>query len=203
MRRALELAWLAAAAGTVPVGAVVSDQAGRVVHEGRSRLYERRSPGRELAGSLLGHAEVDALVRLDPERRHERLTITTTLEPCPLCLGAIHMATVGRLVFLGADPYGGAVGRLQTTPHTARVPLEVEGPRRDETGRLASALHVAFYLERSPHGHVVSTHRQLAPRTVTDALALGALDWQHLATSGAALADVLPDLLACLPGGDC
>lgn len=144
-RRALELAWDAFCSGTVPVGAVVSTADGQLLFEGRSRMYEQVAPAGELANSLLAHAEVNALGRLHPEERHEHLTLTSTLEPCPLCLGAVHMATVGRPVFLGSDPYGGAVGRLASTPHTARVPIAVEGPRPDAIGLLASALHVAFF----------------------------------------------------------
>jgi tRNA(Arg) A34 adenosine deaminase TadA len=196
--RALELAWEAGRSGTVPVGAVVTNVKGVVVFEGRSRMYERSAPPGELAGSLLAHAEVNALARLDPARRHENLTITSALEPCPLCLGATHMATVGRLVFLGADPYG----RLQSTPHTSRVPLLVVGPSPDNLGRLASALHVAFYLDRNPTGHVVSTHQQLAPRVVAAAAALMKWGWQSKAKSGAVLTEVLPDLLAVVSGID-
>jgi hypothetical protein len=60
------------------------------------------------------------------------------------------MSTVGRLVYLGVDPYGGAVGLLGDTAHTARVPVQVHGPREDSVGILVSALHVACYLQRNP-----------------------------------------------------
>lgn len=196
MVRALELAWEAFGNGTVPVGAVVTDAAGGVVFEGRSRMYERTAPPGELANSLLVHAEVNALARLDPDRRHEGLTVTSTLEPCPLCLGAIHMATVGRLVYLGGDPYGGSVGRMQTTPHTSRSRLSICGPRPDALGLLASALHIAFYLERNPVGHVVTTHRQLAPSVVVAAEALRTAGWGSGRATSARFLQVLPDLLS-------
>jgi tRNA(adenine34) deaminase len=193
--RALELAWEAFGSGTVPVGAVVTDAAGSVVFEGRSRMYDRIAPPGELANSLLAHAEINALARLDPDGRHEDLTITSTLEPCPLCLGAVHMATVGRLVYLGADPYGGSVGKIQTTPHTRRSGLLICGPRPDALGLLASALHVAFYLERNPQGHVVTTHRQVAPSAVSAAEALRAAGYASTRATSAPLSQVLPDLL--------
>ncbi len=191
-RRCLELAWTAWGRGTVPVGAVVTDAAGSVVFEGRSRMYDHEAPPGELANSLLAHAEVNALARLDPQARHEALTLTTSLEPCPLCVGAVAMATVGRLVYLGADPYAGAVGLLQPTPHTSRVPLEVVGPRADAFGLLASAMHVAFFLGRRPDGHVVATHRRLAPAVVIAAEALIDLG----APAAAAAGDPMPEELA-------
>ncbi len=200
--RALELAWEAFGGGTVPVGAVVTDASGTVVFEGRSRMYERTAPDGELANSLLAHAEVNALKRLDPNQRHEALTITSTLEPCPLCLGAIHMSTLGRLIYLGADPYGGAVGRMQTTPHTARSRIAISGPRADGLGRLASALHVAFYLKRNPAGHVVSTHRRLAPSAVSAAEALLASGWGGDAAASVPFLQALPDLLGTVAAAD-
>lgn len=201
--RALELAWKAYGRGTVPVGAVVTSPTGSVLFEGRSRMYEKRAPDGELANSLLAHAEVNALVRLNPAERHENLTITSTLEPCALCLGAIGMATVGRLVYLGPDPYGGAVGLQWPSPHVARVPLAVEGPRLDALGRLAAGLHVAFYLVRSPAGHVVRVHREQAPALLRAGRALVAAGAAELARSEADLAEVLPLLLGtvAMPAG--
>jgi len=200
--RALELAWEAFGSGTVPVGAVVTDTDGTVVLEGRSRMYERVAPAGELANSLLAHAEVNALARLDPNERHEALAITSTLEPCPLCLGAIQMSTVGRLAYLGSDPYGGAVGKVQTTPHTARSRLSITGPRNDDLGRLASALYVAFYLERNPQGHVVTTSRRLAPTAVAAAEALQAAGWKSSTAAAAPFPQVLPSLLSTVAAVD-
>lgn len=199
VERALALAWEAYGRGTVPVGAVVSDGDGTILFEGRSRMYELSAPPGELANSLLAHAEINALSRLDPVRRHEGLTITSTLEPCPLCYGAIGMATVGTLVYLGADPYGGAVGTQLPTPHVARVPLRMEGPSTDAIGLLASALHVAFYLQRNPNGQVVSTHRRLAPHILAAATQLHLAGAQQAATRGDELKDFLPEL-SSVPG---
>ena len=196
--RCLELAWQAWGHGTVPVGAVVTGPDGQVLYEGRSRMYESHAPAGELAGSLLAHAEVNALVRLDPERRHETLTLTTSLEPCPLCLGAAAMATVGHLCYVGADPYGGAVGRLEPTPHTARVPMTVTGPHPGPAGMLASAMHVAFFLGRNPGGSVVAVHRRLAPDIVAAAHRLVAVDAAAAARAGEPFVIAAPMLLAAV-----
>jgi hypothetical protein len=126
-------------------------------------MYERKALSPELASCLLAHAEVNALIRLDPHGRYEVHSLITALEPCPLCVGALAMSTVGALRYLGAHPYGGAVGLLGHTPHTARVPVQVTGPRSDDIGTLATTLLVACYLRRNPNGHVVRVHPRLRP----------------------------------------
>ncbi len=104
MRRALELARQAAEAGEVPVGAVVTYK-GQVIAEGRNR--------REETGDPTAHAECEALRAAARVRNDWRLTGCTlyvTLEPCPMCAGAIVNARVDRLVYGAADPAAGCVG---------------------------------------------------------------------------------------------
>jgi tRNA(adenine34) deaminase len=195
-RTCLELAWRAYGAGTIPVGAALTDAAGTVVAEGRNRVYERRAPAGQIAGSLLAHAEVNALLGLDPERRYEDHTLYTALEPCVLCVGAAVMATVGRVAYAGADPYGGGTesGLAVVNPQVERVPLRLDGPREDGFGRLAAALPLAFYLRRKPEGHVVAayTNHAAAMRPVADALLETGAPEQ--AAAGVPLATALPAL---------
>lgn len=118
----------------------VVDASGKVVAEGRNRVYERVGPPGQLANSLLAHAEVNALVALDPEQRYEDHVLYTALEPCLLCVGATVMATIGRIWYAGADPYGGGNGGLVgVNPHVERVPLQFEGRRRRQMGPWSSA----------------------------------------------------------------
>jgi tRNA(adenine34) deaminase len=194
-RTCLELAWSAYGAGTIPVGAAVTDGAGAIVAEGRNRIYEPTAPDGQIANSLLAHAEVNALVGLDPERRYEDHTLYTALEPCLLCVGAAVMATVGRVRYAGADPYGGGDGGLVgVNPHVARVPLRLEGPRDDAFGRLASALLLAFFLRRKPEGHVVRAYASGAPELRRVAEALLDRDAPETAARGVPLGDALPGL---------
>lgn len=104
MRRALELATAAAAAGEVPVGAVVLVD-GRIVAEAANE--------REATGDPTSHAEVLALRRAAAavgDRRLHDATLVVTLEPCPLCAGAAWAAQVARIVFGAPDLRVGAVG---------------------------------------------------------------------------------------------
>jgi tRNA(adenine34) deaminase len=106
MRRALELAERAGGHGDVPIGAVVARGAEVLGQAGNEREL-RRDP--------TAHAEVLAL-RQAAERlggwRLLETTIYVTLEPCPMCAGAITLARVPRLVFGAADAKGGAVGSV-------------------------------------------------------------------------------------------
>jgi tRNA(Arg) A34 adenosine deaminase TadA len=101
---ALGEAEAAASRGEVPVGAVLLGADGDVLAADGNRIVELRDP--------TAHAEM--LVIREGARRldNERLVGTTlyvTLEPCAMCVGAIAMARIARLVFAAEDPKGGAV----------------------------------------------------------------------------------------------
>ena len=105
MHIALAQAQAAAAAGEVPVGAVVVDPAtGAVIAAASNAPISRNDP--------TAHAEILAL-RAAAETignyRLTGLTLVVTLEPCAMCAGAISHARIGRLVFGAEDPKGGAV----------------------------------------------------------------------------------------------
>ena len=106
MGRALELAREAAAAGEVPVGAVIVRE-GRIIAEGSNRPIGARDP--------TAHAEMVALRAAAASSDSYRLTGTTlyvTLEPCAMCAGAMVHARVQRLVFAATDPRAGAAGSV-------------------------------------------------------------------------------------------
>ncbi|MDR1131877.1 MAG: nucleoside deaminase [Oscillospiraceae bacterium] len=99
MRLALALAQEAAAAGEVPVGCVIADESGAVVGSGRNT--------REAVRSALGHAElsaIDAACRARNDWRLDGCTLYVTLEPCPMCAGAIINARIPRVVFGAREP---------------------------------------------------------------------------------------------------
>jgi tRNA(adenine34) deaminase len=116
MREALAEAEAAALAGDVPVGAVVVDASGAVIGRGRNRREADQDP--------TAHAEVDALRRATAALGHWRLegaTVFVTLEPCPMCAGALVNARVARLVYGCPDPKAGAVDTLFSIGRDARL----------------------------------------------------------------------------------
>ena len=107
MRLALDEARLALEHADVPVGAVLVDAEGTILARGRNR--------RELRGDPTAHAEVEALREAGETRGLWRLDGTVlyvTLEPCPMCAGALVNARVGSLVYGARDPKAGAVESL-------------------------------------------------------------------------------------------
>jgi tRNA(adenine34) deaminase len=103
--------------GEVPIGAVVyNHQTGQVLGEGHNR--------REVDNDPLAHAEVLAIraaARVLGDWRLEGLTLVVTLEPCPMCAGAIVNARLGRVVFGASDPKAGACGTLMRLTEDARL----------------------------------------------------------------------------------
>ena len=108
MREAISLAAAAAAAGEVPIGCVV-------VHEPTGAVVGRGANRRETDHDPTAHAEILALREAAQTLGHWRLldcTLIVTLEPCPMCAGAIVNARVPRLVYGCDDPKAGAVRTL-------------------------------------------------------------------------------------------
>jgi tRNA(Arg) A34 adenosine deaminase TadA len=105
--RALRLAWEGFRAQTTPVGAVVVDDQGTIIAEGRGRRYEATTPPGQLAGTHIAHPEVNVLAQLSAHRDWEHVLLLTTLEPCAMCHGAAVQSTVTGFAFAGRDPYAG------------------------------------------------------------------------------------------------
>jgi tRNA(adenine34) deaminase len=106
MREALALAQKAEAEGEVPVGAVIVKD-GEIIGRGWNHPISAHDP--------TAHAEIIAMRAAAQAVENYRLTDTTlyvTLEPCPMCAGAMVHARIGRLVFGAADPRAGAAGTV-------------------------------------------------------------------------------------------
>lgn len=141
MELALAQAAAAVAHGDVPVGAVVLI-GGKVVSQ--------RHNERELTNDPTAHAEVlairDAAETLGSWRLTDA-TLVVTLEPCPMCAGAILSSRIGRVVFGAADPKAGACGSLYNFCSDPRLNHEValtHGVRGEE----AAALLTGFFAEK-------------------------------------------------------
>ena len=141
MRRALDEAQAAAAAGEVPVGAVVM-RGDEVVAVTRNGMRTRHDP--------TAHAEMEALRAAATALGTERLDecdLWVSLEPCAMCAGAIALARIRRLYFAAPDPKGGAVvhgPRLFSQPTCHHAPEVYPGIGEEE----AAAMLREFFRER-------------------------------------------------------
>lgn len=142
MQRALELARQGAAAGEVPVGAVITAPDGEVLAEGHNRTESDADP--------TAHAEILAIRAAAAKLGTPRLAgcdLHVTLEPCPMCAAALGFARIRRLYFGAEDPKGGGVihgPRIFASASCHHAP-EVYGGIGE---RDAAALLRAFFRDR-------------------------------------------------------
>ena len=149
-RASFHLAWEAFAAGTIPVGAVVVDEAGRIVAEGRNRIFNDAAPARQLAATRLAHAELNALAQLSNARRGTPSACTRPSSPAtvrhrhlrrlgrtdPLCgqrppqwRQCARLTPISSRLVRSADPPGPArvfarVARRSAAPRVLLVPRQ-------------------------------------------------------------------------------
>ena len=120
MERAITLAQAAAAKGEVPVGAVV--------YKG-NKIIAQASNNREATCDPVGHAELLAMSAAGKAMRDWRLegcTLAVTLEPCPMCAGAMVNARLGRVIYGASDPKAGACKSVFSIPTDKRLNHEVK-----------------------------------------------------------------------------
>lgn len=111
MEYALELAQTAADLGEVPVGAIVVDRHGNLLAQAANRKTREQDP--------TAHAEILALRAATKAIRNcylDNCTLYVTLEPCPMCAGAIVHARLGLLVYGADDPKTGAIRSVINLP---------------------------------------------------------------------------------------
>ena len=124
---AFELAWEAFCHGSIPIGAIITDEAGRVLSTGRNLMGEGRVPNPRTA-----HAEAQCVRDLDtsaiPDTR--RCHLYTTMEPCPMCIGTIVMGGIYNIHVAARDNYCGALHYLQDDPflQSKQVNVRLDAP---------------------------------------------------------------------------
>ena len=104
MLLAIEQAQLAGSIGEVPIGAVITDQDNNLISSGHNLREQNQDP--------TAHAEIIAIRQASEKLQNWRMEGTTlyvTLEPCAMCIGAIVLARINRLVFGARDPKAGAI----------------------------------------------------------------------------------------------
>ena len=147
MALAIELAESAAAIGEVPVGAVI-EQNGEIIGKGANR--------RELSQDPTSHAEIVAIREAATKTgswRLENTTLYVTLEPCPMCAGAILNARIPVVVYGCPDPKAGAVDSLYSLLQDTRLNHRCE-VISGVMGRAAGGLLTSFFsnLRRNKNG---------------------------------------------------
>ena len=145
MKEAIRQAKKASAIGEVPIGCVI-------VYEDKiiGRGYNRRTTD----GMVLAHAEIAAIrkaCRKMGDWRLEGCTLYVTLEPCPMCSGALLMSRLGRCVFGAADPESGCCGSIYDLPADPLLHGHTVWEQSD-SGEECKELLNRFFSERRPEG---------------------------------------------------
>lgn len=107
MEMALELARKAAAVNEIPVGCVIVNEKGDLIGQGYNQRHQKKSP--------LSHAEMEAITaaaRYQNDWRLDRCSLYVTLEPCPMCAGAIIQARIPVLIYGAKEPVSGSCGSI-------------------------------------------------------------------------------------------
>jgi tRNA(adenine34) deaminase len=147
MAQALECARGAYASGEVPVGAVLVDSAGVVVARAANAPIATHDP--------TAHAEIVALRIAGRALGNYRLpgcTLYVTLEPCPMCVGALVHARVARIVYAAADPKTGACGSVFDLASSAQLNHRIDVTSGVLAEESAALLKRFFAARRGPTG---------------------------------------------------
>ncbi len=192
---AFTMAWEAFVDGTVPIGAVIVDCDGCIVSTGRNRIRSADAPSPQIAGHKIAHAEINAILQVQEDTHPDirGYTLYTTLEPCPLCFGAIVMGNLRHFAFAARDRVAGATLLVDAIDFIRDKGIRAEGPFPVMEG-VQIAWHTVFCLRRSvglrlldawaidcPEGVVLGrepgTAAGLAELVSRGALAGEAFDW--------------------------
>ena len=147
---AFEQAWEAYRHKTFPIGACIVNHEGHVVTKGRNQVF---SPGEgRLSRTELAHAEMNALLALPEGNLREKYprireyTLYTTMEPCPMCFGAIVMSSIRHVRFAARDGWAGATHLNEVDWYIKSKSIRVEGPFSGPDS-VSVALEVSYFTQ--------------------------------------------------------
>lgn len=139
----VEESWVSFVAGSIPIGAAVVDGQGEIVAVGRNRTRETDIPPGQIANTQIAHAEINALAQI--AHSGPGWAIYSTVEPCPMCAGAIYMGGIRQVNFAARDPYAGGTDLYGMTPYLRVKTMQVFGPYPDLEAAILT-WQAAFFL---------------------------------------------------------
>lgn len=125
-----ELGWESLKNGSIPIGAVITNEKGEIISKGRSMQYENKGEPGEIMHHKISHAELNAIVKVS-EFDHpniRRYTIYSTTEPCPMCFGTIVMANIRNIKFAARDRFAGGTELNEASKYIKSKNMNITGP---------------------------------------------------------------------------
>lgn len=125
-RETFRLAWESYRKNTIPIGAVIVDAKGEIVSRGRNRIFDVESLN-PLAGTCMAHAEMTAMASLKQKEHPEIKSywLYSTMEPCPMCFGAMVMMNIRNLKFAARDGFAGATELRESFQYIKSKQMEI------------------------------------------------------------------------------
>jgi len=184
----IEEAWTSYCKGSLPIGAVITDEKGELIARGRNRIYEDdiyEDDGEHqiLRGNRLAHAEMNALLKVNwKEVDPKKCILYTTTEPCPLCIGAVRLTRIRMVYYASRDTgAGSAYGKeslFTANEFMRRAHIQVKEPQHADMETILTAMLVETMLRRDDN------NMSLLYDTVAAAHPIGASLGQYLFTDG-------------------
>ncbi len=143
---ALEQAWTAYLHGSLPIGAVIV-RGEEIVARGRNRIGEAHEINGFIGGTQISHAEMNAIVQLAHDADTRGLELYTTMEPCPMCAGAMAMASIKTVHFAVHDAWAGSTHLFEKDGYLAGKRIKLHPPADPTLELICSAIWLYSDLE--------------------------------------------------------
>ena len=158
-------AWNAFKCGSIPIGAVIADEEGNILIKEHNRAKEK-----ETLNGHISHAEANALRSLDTSMYNPKtVTLYSTMEPCPMCMGTAVMSNIKRLRYAARDPYCGAVHLKDSDPYIMSNNLDYVhvGGETEFVQLTIQSYHELGYISRGASDKVLNCFRNLDEKAVS------------------------------------
>ena len=167
--------WTAFRAGSIPVGAVLCDSEENIIISDHNRNGESQTINRRIA-----HAEANILRNLDTSKYDPgSLTLYTTMEPCPMCMGTALMSNIKKIRSAARDSYCGMAHLLDTEPYYAAkgVDLRFEDGELELVQITIQGYYELRYMEQGASRHVFDKFEECCPAATETAKKLYKTKW--------------------------
>ena len=143
-----------------------------IIARGRNRIAERHNLVSMISGNSLAHTEINALMQLPDDLEGSDAILYTTMEPCPMCAGAIRVSHVSTTFYAARDAWGGSVQMFQLHPYMTRDNIRVLPAGIKTLEQISVALLLQSYLEIGAGVSQLSKFETVLPKAVRSARAV-------------------------------
>ena len=193
-QEAFEEMWKSFCAGSTPIGAVLCNEAGEIVLRDHNRNGELQTVNKKIA-----HAEANLLRQLDTLKYEPRsMTLYSTMEPCPMCMGTILMSSIKNVRYAAADNYCGMTHLLSIDPYYINKSVDCVHEAGDlEYVQLTVQSYFELrYIEKGNSDKVFTKFAEHCPSAVKLARRLYETKWlDEMVREGTSMGDVFDHII--------